>query len=251
MDKPVPFITHLSALRKSLLVCLAAVLGATALCMPLAPRALELFKASADGVISQLFYFSPEEAFMVYMRLGFFCGLVVSFPVIIFSIWHFVSPALGRRLGAMGAAFIALSFAAFIAGCLFGYHVLLPSSLRFLLNVGSGTLQPLISAQRYVSFTTGLTLACGIIFLMPVFTFFLARAGLVRAAVLRRYYPYALVAILVAAAVITPTTDLFNMLAVAVPMAALYEVSIWIAFFFGVKQKSYMEVIHEQSGKNR
>jgi sec-independent protein translocase protein TatC len=76
---------------------------------------------------------------------------------------------------------------------------------------------------------------------MPVFVFFLARLGLVTSGLMRRYYPIALIAILIIAAVITPTTDIFNMLAVAVPMLVLYEISIWVAFFSRHKDKLYAQ----------
>jgi len=191
MDKPLPFITHLSALRRSLIICIAALLGAAALCMPFAPRMLEILKAPAAGAISELFYFSPEDALVVYMRIGFFCGLVLAFPVIIYSLWQFIAPAFSSRFRIRTGMFVAVSFAAFILGCMFGYYVLLPSSLRFLMGIGGSGLRPLISAARYISFTTGLTLACGIIFLLPVFVFFLARLGLVTAGLMRRYYPIA------------------------------------------------------------
>lgn len=232
MDKPLPFMAHLDALRKTLLVCVFSLCGATALCMPIAPRMLQILRAPAAGVISQLFYFGPEEALLVYMRIGFFCGLIVSFPVLSYSVWHFMAPAFNPSFRKLSAAFACVSFLFFLLGCLFGFRFLLPPALRFLLSVGGDHLQPMISAARYISLVTGLTLACGIIFLMPVIIFFLARAGLVSAGFLRRRYPAALVGILVAAALITPTTDIFNLLAVAVPMIALYEASIWVAFFF-------------------
>jgi sec-independent protein translocase protein TatC len=241
MDKLLPFITHLGALRKSLLTCIIALLATTALSMPFAPRMLEILKAPASGAISELFYFSPEEALLVYMRIGFFCGLVLAFPVIIYSLWNFIAPAFGSNFRIRTGMFVVASFVAFIIGCAFGYYFLLPSALRFLLGIGGRGLRPLISASRYISFTTGLTLACGMIFLMPVFVFFLARVGLVTAGFLRKYYPFALVAILIIAAVITPTTDIFNMLAVAAPMLVLYEISIWIAFFFRKKDKTYTQ----------
>jgi sec-independent protein translocase protein TatC len=233
MDKPLPFITHLGALRKTLLVCIFSLLAATALCMPIVPRMLEVLRAPAAGVISTLFYFGPEEALLVYMRVGFFCGLIISFPVISLCVWHFLAPAFSRSFQRLTALFVSASFFFFVLGCLFGYKILLPPALRFLLSVGGDRLQPLISASRYISLVTGMMLACGVVFLMPVIAFFLARAGLVSAGFLRRRYPVAIVGIFIVAAVITPTTDVFNLLVVAGPMIALYEVSIWIAFFFG------------------
>jgi sec-independent protein translocase protein TatC len=231
MDKRLPFLSHLAELRKTVLVCVAVLVAAAALCMPFAGRVLQMLQRPAAGEIPALYYFGPEEAFLVYMRIGFFCAVILASPVIFYSIWHFISPALPRRGGAL--PFIAVCAAAFLCGCLFSYFILLPSSLRFLLSIGGSSLRPLISASRYVSFVTGLTLACGAVFLMPACVYFLARAHLVTASFLRRHYAAALVVILVGAAVITPTADMFNMLAVAVPMVCLYEISIWIAFFAG------------------
>lgn len=237
MDKPLPFIAHLTELRKTLLVCFIALIGASALCFPFSPRLLDILKAPAGGRVSALFYFSPEEAFLVYMRIGFCAGLLLAFPVIAYAFWSFIAPAFSKKVRIHTVLFAAACFIAFIMGCMFGYFALLPSALHFLLGIGGSNLQPLISAGKYVSFTTGLILACGIIFLLPVFVFFLARCGLVTAGFLRRYYPYAVVAIFIIAAAITPTTDAFNMMIVAIPLLVLYEVSIWIAFFSQVKSK--------------
>ncbi len=239
MDNPLPFTAHLAVLRKSILICAAVLVCSTALCMTFAPRLLAILKAPAGGLVSELYYFSPEEPLLVYMQAGFFFGFIAAFPVIIYVLWRFAAPAFSRDFRAHTVLFMFFCCAAFALGCMFGYFILLPGSLRFLLGIGGGGLRPLISAGRYVSFTTGLILACGGIFLMPVFVFLLARQGLVSAGFLRRQYPFALVAILLIAAMITPTTDVFNMLAVAAPMLGLYEISIWIAFFFGKKYFRY------------
>jgi sec-independent protein translocase protein TatC len=236
MDKLLPFVSHLDALRKCILVCAGILICSTALCMMFAPRFLEILKVPAGGLVTELYYFSPEEPLLVYMQVGFFCGLVAAFPVIIYVLWSFIAPAFSREFRLHTVIFAAACFMAFLTGCMFGYFVLLPGSLRFLLAIGGNGLRPLISAGRYVSFTTGLTLACGGVFLMPVFVFLLARHGLVTAGFMRRQYPLALAAILIIAAAITPTTDVFNMLVMALPMLALYEVSIWIAFFFRKKE---------------
>jgi len=105
------------------------------------------------------------------------------------------------------------------------------SALKFLLNIGKDELEPVISATRYISFVTGLMLACGIVFEMPVLSFFLTRIGVVNAGMLRRKFLYAVIIIMIVAAVITPTGDAFNMLMLAIPMLALYEASIWVSFF--------------------
>lgn len=205
----------------------------TAASVPLSSSMLRILKRPAAGLIDRLVFFGPEEAFLIYMRISFVCGLTLAFPVIMYQLWAFVSPAIGERIRRRAFVFVAFSTAVFAVGCAFSYLVLLPAALRFLLSLGSGELEPVISATRYISFVTGLVLACGCVFEMPVLSFFLTRAGVINAALLRTKYLYAVVAIAVVAAVITPTGDAFNMLMLALPMIALYEASIWVSRIAG------------------
>jgi sec-independent protein translocase protein TatC len=117
----------------------------------------------------------------------------------------------------------------FLAGVAFAYWVLLPVSLQFLLGFGGGQLEPVISISRYVSFTTMIILVSGVVFQLPIAVLMLARLGVVNPHTLRRKWRHALVTIVIAAAILTPTTDVATMLLMTVPMLALYEVSIWVA----------------------
>jgi len=118
---------------------------------------------------------------------------------------------------------------------------LIPPALKFLLSFGGDMLQPLISAQKYISFLTTLIFGCGLVFEMPVLSFVLTKLGIVHARVLRNKYKYAIVIIFIIAAVITPTTDVFNMTLMAGPMIFLYELSIWVSFFARTKVKPVSE----------
>ena len=167
------------------------------------------------------------------MRVSFLCGFFIAFPVISYQFWVFISPAVEKRFKKHVTYFIIFSSITFAAGCLFAYFILLPKALKFLLSFGSDELEPVISAAKYISFVTSIILSCGLIFQMPVLSYLLTKIGLINARLLRKKFKFAIVAIFVAAAVITPTTDIFNMLLLAIPMLFLYVISIWISAFAG------------------
>lgn len=228
-DKQLTFLEHLDELRRGVLICLGAIILLGAASMPFSSRLLEILKAPAGGGLGELAFFGPEEALSVYVRIGFFSGFLLSFPVIAYQLWQFVAPAVEPSLRRNWVWFLGSCCLAFAFGCLFAYRILLPAALRFLLAIGGTELVPVISAQRYISFVTGVVGACGLVFQMPVAVFLLARLGVVSQRLLREKFKYALVGIFIAAAIITPTTDIFNMLMLAVPMILLYGVSILIA----------------------
>lgn len=230
MEKQFTVTQHFEELRKRIILSLAVVILATIASIPLSSNILQLLKKPSANLIERLVYFGPEEAFLVYMRISFAAGLVLSFPVLIFQLWAFVSPAIERNIKRSAIFFVLFSTIAFMAGCAFSYFILVPTALNFFLNLGNGDLEPVISASRYISFVIGLMLACGLVFEMPILSFFLTKIGVISAGMLRRHFKYALIAIVVAAAVITPTGDIFNMTILALPMIALYEVSIWVSF---------------------
>jgi len=227
-DRSLTLIEHLNELRKRILISLAALVIATLSSLPFASAVLKVLKIPAGGVIDRLVFFSPQDAFLIYMRIAFLCGFTISLPVILYQLWVFISPALEERFKKGAGRFVFICFVAFILGCCFAYFVLLPPALRFLLSFAKEELVPVISANNYISFITGLILSCGLIFQMPVLSFILSKIGVVQAHFLRKQYRYAIVVILILAALITPTSDIFNMLMLAFPMLLLYEVSIWI-----------------------
>jgi sec-independent protein translocase protein TatC len=233
MDKEFTVTEHLDEMRKRIIASLIAVISATLISIPLASATLKFLKYPAAGLIDRLVFFGPEEAFMIYMKISFMLGLIIAFPVIMSQLWMFIAPAVEEKVKKYAAFFIFSSSLVFILGCLFSYFVLLPTALKFLLGLGVGELEPVISATRYISFVCGLMLACGLVFEMPVLSFFLTRINVINANVLRKKFKYALIAIAIAAAAITPTGDAFNMTMLALPMLALYEVSIWISYFAG------------------
>ncbi|MDD5654644.1 MAG: twin-arginine translocase subunit TatC [Candidatus Omnitrophica bacterium] len=229
MDQPLTLAQHLSELRKRLLIALVALTAATGISFSFSADALRVLKMPAYGLIGKLAVFSPQEAFLVYMRIAFLCGFTISLPVILHQAWKFIAPALEERFRNGAAHFVGFCFLAFILGCCFAYFVLIPPALKFLLSFAEGELVPVISAAQYIGFIVTLIFGCGLVFEMPVLSFILARLRVLKPSFLRSKYKYAVAAIFVAAAVITPTADIFNMTLLAIPMILLYEISIWVA----------------------
>lgn len=231
MDRKLTLVGHLNELRKRILISLISLAIGIVLSFPFAFYGLKILKLPASGLIDKLAFFSPQEGFLVYMRIAFLFALIISMPIILYQAWVFILPAVGERLKKYACYFILFCSVSFIAGCFFAYFILIPPALKFLLSFANNELEPIISASKYISFIISLILGCGLVFQMPTLSFILTRLGIVNPRTLRNKYKFAIVAIFIIAAIITPTPDAFNMLILALPMLFLYETSIWISFF--------------------
>jgi sec-independent protein translocase protein TatC len=185
-----------------------------------------------------LVYYAPGEAFLTNVKLGFCAAVFVLAPVIFFLIWDafafYVTPY-SRRYA---APVVAAASALFIGGAYLCYALVLPFGLTFLMGFGGEVAEPQLSVDRYFSFVLMMCLAFGIFFEMPLLMLLLGRAGIVDAPLLSRYRRYALVAIVSAAAIITPTTDAYTLGLLAGPLMILYEVSIALVRWFGKREQS-------------
>lgn len=237
MEQELTLVEHLTELRKRIIICLVFLGIGTIFSLPFASWVLKILKLPASDIIQRLAFFSPQEAFLIYMRIAFLSGLIISMPVILYQVWAFISPAIEERLRRYSSAFIVFCSLLFITGCFFAYFILIPPALKFLLSFGREDLEPVISASKYISFVITLILGCGFVFQMPALSLILTKVGIINTRILRKKYRYAIVIILIVAAAITPTPDAFNMLVLALPMLFLYELSIWISFFIKPKLK--------------
>ncbi len=237
MEKELTLVEHLSELRKRIIICLVSLGISSVFSLPFASFLLKILKLPASGLIERLVFFGPQEAFLIYMRIAFLSGLVISMPVILYQGWAFILPAIEDRLKRRTGIFLILCSGFFILGCLFAYFILTPPALKFLLSFAKEDLEPVISASKYISFIISLILGCGLVFQMPVLSLLLTRLRVINARFLRRKYKYAILIIFIISAIITPTVDAFNLLCLALPMLFLYEVSVWISFFAKPKLK--------------
>jgi sec-independent protein translocase protein TatC len=222
---------HLEELRRRLGVTLAALLVAIGLSMIHVERVIGWLQRPAEGRLLQLAFFSPTEPLVAYVKVAVLAGLILAMPVILSQLWRFVRTGLTRGERSYGLAFVWWGSLQFLAGAMFAYYVLLPVSLKFLLGIGQSYLEPVISIDRYLAFVTTLMFLCGLVFQLPIALFVLAKAGIVTAEWLRQQRPYAILVLVIIAAIVTPTTDPITLLLTAIPMTLLYELSILITRF--------------------
>jgi sec-independent protein translocase protein TatC len=170
------------------------------------------------------------DQFTMSMTSSVIAGLVFAFPYAFWEIWRFIKPGLkpNERKSARGAVFY-VSFL-FFAGVLFGYFVVTPLAINFLANF---TLDEAIknefSLASYISLVATLTLACGIAFQLPIVVYVLSRVGILTPAFMREYRKHSMIVILIIAAVITPSPDIYSQILVAIPLFMLFEISILVS----------------------
>jgi len=157
-------------------------------------------------------------------------GITLGIPYILWELWKFVKPALHQKERSSASGFVFYSSALFALGVCFGYYVVTPLAVKFLVGYTVSTsIVNMFSIDSYVSIVTMLTLASGIAFQLPILVYILARIGILTPQFMRRTRRYAVIIILILAAFITPTPDAMTMCVVALPLLLLYEVSILVA----------------------
>jgi sec-independent protein translocase protein TatC len=186
---------------------------------------------SYAGENDKLIVTTALEPFSLYIKVALYAAIAISVPFLLLQIWGFVSPGLYPHERAYVTPFIALSSISFVLGAAFAYYVLFPPAAKYLLGIGS-EFRLLLKASDYFDFIVLIMLGMGVVFQMPAITYVLARIGLVTAGFLVKIWKTALIVILIAAAVLSPTADIMNMLLFAAPMMVLYLVSIFVAWIF-------------------
>lgn len=167
--------------------------------------------------------------FIIHLKVAMCLGLLVASPYVLYILFHFISPALYDNERRYSSRIIMASYMMFVIGILLCYFIVFPLTLRFLGTYQvSDEVTNLISLDSYMSTLITTSLLMGVTFELPVLCWLLSKLGLLKSTVMRRFRKHAFVAILVVAAVITPTTDMFTMLIVALPIWLLYELSILI-----------------------
>lgn len=186
----------------------------------------------------QLQTLEVSEQFFTHMSFSFMSGLILAFPFILWELWKFVRPALKDKEMGPVKIFIVIASFLFLIGISFGYFIMFPMSYNFLINYQMSS--KIITNQtldNYTSFIYTLTLVSGIIFEMPVLVYFLTRMTLLTPQFMRKYRKHAVVIILIASAIITPSPDVTSQMVVAVPMYFLYELSVFISVWTIKKYK--------------
>lgn len=232
------FFEHLGELRRRILNSLIAVGVAFAACYYFADEIFGVFYRLIQHTGADLIQSEFTDAFTVQLKMAFMVAIFLSSPFLLAQIWLFISPGLYRRERRYALPFVVSATVLFVIGGLFGYYVALPTGLQFLIDIGKHlNIKPWINVSAAFDLVFALLVGMGVVFEIPALIFLLSRLGIVSGPFLLRNMKYAVLGCFIAAAVITPTGDIGNMMILAVPMIALYAVGILVAFVFGKKRK--------------
>lgn len=165
----------------------------------------------------------------LYVKVILISGLVAAFPLVMYQLWKFIEPGLYKHERRWAGRITALTTICFLLGVSFAYFVMIPGMLQFTVSFGSANIKNIIDIGEYFGFIMMTIVGAGLIFELPMITFVLSSIGIVSAPMMRKYRRHAIIAILVIAAIITPSPDPINQLIFACPLYILYEISIVIA----------------------
>jgi len=232
------FFDHLGELRRRILHSLIAVGVAFGACWYFADYIFKVFYNLISSTGAELNQQGFTDAFTVELKMALMAAIFLSSPFILAQIWLFVSPGLYKRERMYALPFVVSATILFVLGGLFAYFIALPTGLSFLIDIGKGlNLKSYISVSEAYNLIFALLVGMGVVFEIPAVIFLLSRLGIVSGPFLLRNMKYAVLGCFVAAAIITPTGDIGNMMILAVPMIGLYTIGILVAFIFGRKRR--------------
>ena len=235
MEEKQTFIEHLEELRKRLIISLIAVGIGFGICYIFSKEIFQLLMIPLQKALPKgatMIFTTPAEAFFTYFKVALLAGIFAASPVILYQIWLFVAPALYSHEKKYVIPFVISSTLLFIGGAAFGYFIVFPFSFKFLMSFATDLIQPAPRLKESLSFCSMLLFAFGLTFELPLLILFLSKVGVVNARMLARNRKYAIVAIFIVAAILTPP-DVVSQLMMAIPLLILYEAGIWIAKIFG------------------
>lgn len=231
---------HLEELRRRVLRSLVALGIAFVATWYLAPMCVEFLSRPIQPLLPEghkLAFFAPTEAFVLYLKVSGLMAVFAVAPYILAQVWGFIAPGLYKRERRFALPFIFFGTFFFLAGGAFAYYVALPFALEFLVNFGSDQFEAVISAKTYFSFLIAVILGLGLMFELPILIFLLSWIGLVTPRFLMRHFRWAVLLIFIAAAIITPTPDVFNLCLFAVPTLGLYLLGVGAAALIPKRQR--------------
>lgn len=229
--EPMTLLDHLKELRIRLTRIVIVVLIGFFACYAISELAYNFLTEPLTSNMpanASLIYTSPPGLFFVYLKVAFVLSFFVSSPYTFYQLWAFVAPGLYTEEKKVLIPLALISAFFFIAGAAFCYFMVLPIAFKFFMGFATATITPMISVEEYLTFVLKLLIAFGVVFEMPLFSFFLARMGLVTAKKMRAWRKYSILMMFITAALLTPP-DVFSQTLMAMPMILLYEISILIA----------------------
>lgn len=177
----------------------------------------------------------PFGQIFLYFEVAIIIGLILSFPNVVYQIWKFVSPALKEKEKKYITSIVIFTTFCFVCGVIFAYFVMLPLALKFAAQFGSPSIENNFAINEYFSIVLSVILGAGLVFELPMLSFFLTKIGILNPNFMKKYRRHAIVAIMIIAAVLTPGTDPVSQIILAIPLVFLYEISILVSKIFQKK----------------
>lgn len=242
MSDGLTFWDHLDELRSCIIRSLVVVVVAAVVAfflkewlfaVVLAPRSSDFISYRLLGIddtfVIHLMNIGLTEQFMTHMRVSLYAGLLIASPYVLYQLFCFVSPALYQNERRAATWIVGSAYLMFMLGTVLNYLIIFPLTVRFLGTYQvSPDVQNMLTLQSYIDTLIGMSFVMGVVFELPVVCAILGRMGFIDSRMMSQYRRYAIVAILIVSAIITPTTDVFTLLVVSLPIWLLYEASIGI-----------------------
>jgi sec-independent protein translocase protein TatC len=231
------FLGHLEELRKRIVWAVVGLLVGCIISGIFIDKILEyVILAPSVNVNLKLQNLSPFGQPLMYFKLIFIIGIIISFPFMLYQLWKFIAPGLYMNEKKWVSRITFFTSLCFLSGVAFAYFLMIPTMLGFAAQFGTKKIENIIDVNSYLSFITIMLLSAGLLFELPMITFVLAKFGIISAQFMRKYRRHSIVVIMILAAALTPTTDPISMMIFAAPLFILYEISIFIAQAVGKKK---------------
>jgi sec-independent protein translocase protein TatC len=236
MDLRDDLVSHLTELRKRLILVSVWFLAAMSAGLYLSPHILRRLKSHSAGETIQWNVFSFTDGLFVYLRCAFVFAALVTLPLLLYQVWAFIRPGLSAREARGTFAYVPASFVLFLTGISFGYFLVFPMMLHFMksMNQSIGAIET-YGIDRYFSFLFNVVFPLGVAFEMPIVMLFLTRLGVLTPSRIRSVRKYAYVGLAVVGSCISPP-DLVSHLSVTIPLILLFELSILISVRYSRKR---------------
>ncbi|MGE5400651.1 MAG: twin-arginine translocase subunit TatC [Ignavibacteriales bacterium] len=224
------FLDHLEELRWRIIYAMIGVVIGTIICWVFSDFLItKILLAPALKAGIKLQNLRPFGQIMLYFEIALVGGAVLSLPNLIYQLWKFIEPALRQSEKKYISAIVLFTTFCFLAGIAFAYFVMLPMTFGFAASFGTKAIENNFAVDEYLSIIVSIMLGAGVVFELPMLSFFLSKIGILKPRLMKHYRKHAIVVIMILSAFLTPGTDPVSQLVLAVPLVFLYEISIFVS----------------------
>ncbi len=230
LEKEMSFLEHLEELRWRIIYSILGIVIGTIIAWIFIDFLVEvvLLKPAKDsGAVLQ--NLRPFGQLFLFMQIAIMVGMIISIPNIFYQFWQFISPALRKKERRYIFWIVVFSSICFLGGIAFAYFAMLPLTLQFAAQFGSESIKNEFAIDEYMSIIISVMLAAGLVFELPMISFFLSKLGILKPSFMKKYRRHSIVIIMILAAFLTPGADPVSQIVLAVPLVVLYEISILIS----------------------